>query len=70
MSGDEIDIEPYNEDDVPQSGPFCRHFADPGDCDMVCGECGHLCHEHYQDNQGNCRECGCESFQAEEDADE
>lgn len=28
------------------SGPFCRHFSDPADCEEVCKRCGHKCHEH------------------------
>ncbi len=28
------------------SGPFCRHFADPFDCDYKCARCGHICSQH------------------------
>jgi hypothetical protein len=46
----EVDIEPYDEfeEQEIESGPFCRHFADPVDCDELCGNpaCRHKCCEH------------------------
>lgn len=38
------------------SGPFCRHWGDPGDCDELCS-CGHKCCRHPW---GGCEEPGCE----------
>ena len=45
-------------DDYPDSGPFCRHWGDPGDCDEKCVACGHICavHDYYDDA---CKEEGC-----------
>jgi hypothetical protein len=28
------------------SGPYCRHWSDPSDCEIKCENCGHLCGEH------------------------
>lgn len=43
-----------------QSGPFCRHWADPSDCSKVCACCGHSCsaHDYGCDEYG----CGCKEF--------
>ena len=59
---DEIDIEPYEEEDY-DTGPFCRHYADPADCDIKCLRCNHECHEHDQDvvsGDGKCNHDSCE----------
>lgn len=51
-----------DEDEDPgyDSGPFCRHWSDPSDCEELC-VCGHKCCEHYW--AGNeCRECLCEHY--------
>jgi hypothetical protein len=28
------------------SGPFCRHWSDPSDCELKCNNCGHWCGQH------------------------
>lgn len=55
MSSDEV----YDEPDGSgyESGPFCRHWSDPGDCDRLC-ECGHRCHSHWR-HDGECSVDGC-----------
>lgn len=40
------------------SGPFCRHWGDPSDCEETCAECGHRCGIHYGDD-GECHDSGC-----------
>ena len=46
------------------SGPFCRHWGDPSDCNEKC-KCGHKCCQHdYIDN--DCCICDCEQFDGEE----
>lgn len=44
-----------------ETGPFCRHFGDPSDCDELCERCGHKCHEHGAgvDNDEPCSHDGC-----------
>lgn len=53
-----------NEDDWTdyESGPFCRHYGDPNDCDEVCATCGHRCTQHrFGDwDTTECTEDGCE----------
>lgn len=40
------------------SGPFCRHWRDPSDCDEVCANCGHHCCQHgFFDS--SCIDCEC-----------
>lgn len=41
------------------SGPWCRHWREPGDCDEVCKTCGHGCGSHDFELPGDCREIGC-----------
>jgi hypothetical protein len=41
-----------------ESGPFCRHYADPWDCDEKCTNCGHSCQSHDVDD-GSCDSCKC-----------
>lgn len=41
------------------SGPFCRHWGDPADCEEVC-VCGHSCTEHEFAEPGACLVVGCE----------
>lgn len=47
-----------------ESGPFCRHWSDPSDCEEKCATCGHLCREHVYGTDSECMEngCGCEKF--------
>jgi hypothetical protein len=45
-----------------ESGPFCRHWSDPSDCDIACAGCGHSCTEHgASDGDRACMqpECNC-----------
>jgi hypothetical protein len=53
VSDDERDWENY------QSGPFCRHWSDPADCDILCATCGHKCHQHEFEAPGACMMDGC-----------
>lgn len=47
------------------SGPFCRHYHDPSDCDLTCAKCGHRCPDHdYTD--GTCMECDCPQWEERE----
>ena len=50
---------PDDDWDDYESGPFCRHWAEPGDCDIVCATCSHGCWRHYGDSVGKCDEDGC-----------
>jgi len=41
-----------------ESGPFCRHFGDPTDCDEKCARCGKTCASHddectWEETQGD-----------------
>jgi len=46
-----------------ESGPFCRHWRDPSDCDEVCAECGHRCVDHgFSDGDSSCDECDCTAW--------
>lgn len=40
------------------TGPFCRHWSDPSDCDEICVNCGHGCTQHDIES-GECMECDC-----------
>jgi len=44
-------------DEPCESGPFCRHYGDPADCDILCARCGHRCARHEQggDDESECR---------------
>ena len=48
-----------------ESGPFCEHWHDPGDCDEVCANCGHKCHEHTDGMFCEVNDCKCEEFKDE-----
>ncbi len=64
----------------PESGPFCRHFGDPADCDRLCERCGHRCSAHDQggEDDSECNmpfgespddvPCPCEAWVEPEDA--
>lgn len=49
------------------TGPFCRHWSDPSDCEEMC-RCGHECRQHstYADF---CKVegCDCDEFKDAED---
>ena len=40
------------------TGPFCRHFSDPSDCEITCQACGHLCRNHGYGPEA-CGDCEC-----------
>lgn len=43
-----------------ESGPFCKHWGDPSDCEEVCARCGHPCCAH---GAGECWRCDvCDEF--------
>lgn len=46
------------------SGPFCRHWHDPADCEELCATCGHRCAQHgFGDGSDTaCSECECVSW--------
>lgn len=45
-----------------ESGPFCRHWSDPWECENVC-KCGHTCPEHSScDNSCNVEGCDCQEW--------
>lgn len=52
-----------SEDDdsgVYDSGPFCRHWSDPADCDILCATCGHRCHPDEECYYiGDLEDCRC-----------
>ncbi len=50
--------EETNWDDY-ETGPFCRHWGDPSDCEDLC-MCGHQCSEHPWDDEGSL--CACEEW--------
>lgn len=54
-----------DEEDEPtcDSGPFCRHFNDPADCDEKC-TCGHSCSSHPFGNECHDDEgCSCLGYE-------
>jgi hypothetical protein len=56
-------------DEPRDSGPFCRHWHDPNDCEVVCAGCGDACWLHRDgggcDGQGGPFGCRCPGFQDE-----
>lgn len=47
-------------DDEYDSGPFCRHWSDPADCDEKCADCGHDCTGHaWGDGDTYCLDASC-----------
>ena len=46
-----------------ESGPFCQHWSDLGECDMLC-KCGHECrrHDSWDDNKCGVEDCKCDEF--------
>lgn len=57
MSDPEEDVE--EEGPEYESGPFCAHWGEPGDCDEPCLRegCKHACRQH---GVGECVQDGCE----------
>ena len=43
------------------SGPFCKHWSHPADCDERC-ICGHLCGRHFCGEYCKEEGCDCEQF--------
>jgi|GEM_PF-5544248 len=55
----------FEEDDSEdwQSGPFCRHWSDPADCELCragCANCGHGGEVHALGSEALCEEDGCQ----------
>jgi hypothetical protein len=55
MTEDEVDWENY------ESGPFCEHYFEPWDCDVLCA-CGHRCARHQGEHCG-ADGCDCQAFE-------
>lgn len=57
------DGEVEDEQEPVDSGPFCRHWRELGDCDERC-ICSHRCDQHdsYGDGECNVDGCPCEAF--------
>ncbi len=51
-----------------ESGPFCRHWYDASDCDIVCATCGHRCIDHgFGDGaESSCQYCACQQWKEPE----
>jgi hypothetical protein len=61
-------IEEDEDEEVIDSGPFCRHWSDPVDCEHLCSACGHRCGMHddmlhcfHEDDDG--KMCECSGYQ-------
>lgn len=55
MCGEDDDDQCYD------TGPFCRHYMDPSDCELNCVACGCRCRDHdYSD--GECMACDCKAY--------
>ncbi len=51
-----------------ESGPFCRHWDDPSDCDIECAVCGHRCPRHEcEDGDFSCLDCDCPAWTENEE---
>lgn len=50
------------------TGPFCMHWYDPSDCELVC-RCEHPCRRHADGGEDVCLEdeCECEAFEDKDD---
>lgn len=42
-----------------ESGPFCRHWSEPSECEEKCMKCGHSCQEHGSIDNEPCTHEGC-----------
>lgn len=58
--------EPQEEQWTGDSGPFCRHWSDPSDCEEKCGGCGCWCRGHDEDGECRTAECLCDGWEDEE----
>ena len=45
-----------------ESGPFCRHWYDPAECEEKCANCGHRCFSHGYGSDSGCNECDCQEW--------
>lgn len=61
---DEPEIDDETEDSDWESGPFCIHWDDPGDCNDLC-KCGHTCTQHGG-GHWSCEVCDCQKFEDQE----
>ena len=46
------------------SGPYCRHWGDPSDCEEKCSARGHRCGFHYLDSCNEIK-CACTGWKEE-----
>ena len=48
------------------SGPYCRHWDDPDNCDIRCKTCGHRCPGHGFADDPGCHwyneSCNCKGW--------
>lgn len=56
VTDSDFDSDDDDSDDYPDSGPFCRHWYEPWDCELTCTACGHKCGRHYYE----CDEPDCD----------
>lgn len=56
-------------DEGYETGPFCRHYSDPSDCELNCVTCGHRCTDH-DIADGDCFRCECKLYKDPEDEQE
>lgn len=68
MATDDEGAQPEAENEYPDSGPFCRHWGDPVDCDEKC-TCGHTCGQHSYGDSCDVPDCTCDTWQDAHDAD-
>jgi hypothetical protein len=57
--GDDWPVEPYD------SGPYCRHWFDPFECEQCragCATCGHSGLSHSVKPPSFCEECHCREW--------
>lgn len=61
-----MDVDDEDDADDPgyESGPFCVHWSELGNCTETCFACKHPCHGHGGCRGGE-RECACEETVAE-----
>lgn len=53
------------------SGPFCRHWGDPSDCEETCANCSHKRTEHdAEEGESVCMAEDCECVEWVEEGDE
>lgn len=62
MSDNALDNDDFECDPYP-SGPYCRHWLAPDDCEKVCATCGHRCEYHTGDTYCNFEECTCDGWE-------